>query len=169
MLHTLIVMESNYQHKAINPKDPNRGVAVTSYGLGQLTEDTAWDVCGLFKDELYDPFKNIECSAKLVKYQLNRYKKDISYAVAAYNAGTPCVCDGVYYKRPMWDYKLKKTVEGICYVDASFTDHVVFGSRKKMRNPVEAKCGIFEIGKFLNQEYVDKFYSLWNGKDIKYL
>ena len=144
LLHTLIVMESNYNIHAINPKDAKRGVGVTSYGLGQITEDSARNHCAFTLEELYDPTKNIVCSAKIIKYQLLRYKHNISMAVAAYNVGTPCVCDGGAYTR-----KINKDVE-VCYI---------YNKKIKKNEPV--LCNTYEYGKFLNQEYVDKFFSLW--------
>lgn len=141
VLHALILIESNYEPKATNYKDLKRGVAVSSFGMGQLTEDTAKNLCGLVKEELYDPYKNLKCAAKVIKYQLTRFKS-IPKAVSAYNAGTPCICDGKFYTRNLG------AREETCY------------TRKKGKS-LKATCDIKEKDKFLNQYYVDKFLGLW--------
>lgn len=93
LLDAIIQQESNYVVKALNP-DSREGVRVSSFGLGQLTLPTAETHCKLNKQQVYHPIKNIECSAKVLKWQLIRYKGNIKRAVAAYQWGTPCECDG---------------------------------------------------------------------------
>lgn len=154
MLHTLILMESNYNILATNLKDKKRSVSVTSYGLGQITENTAKALCGYNLDDLYDAKKNILCSAKIVKYQLKRFNYDIPKTVAAYNAGTPCICGGAYYSRSMGN--LKKVIEETCYRNKK-----IKVNKKIVYKNIDASCSPIELGKFLNQNYVDKFFSLW--------
>lgn len=92
-LRAIIKLESNFNAKAINTNAP-----VVSYGVGQLTMATA-KLCGLTKDTIMDYKKNLNCSAKLFKSQLVRYKNDLNKAVVAYNEGTPCICEGGIFKR----------------------------------------------------------------------
>jgi hypothetical protein len=122
---------------------PKPGVAIESKGLGQLTVDTAWQHCRMSAADLHDPEKNVLCSAKVLKYQLNRYRsKDnaVEWAVAAYNWGTPCACkSGVYTK------SLRKSGE--------LTEITC----RKRGSLEPLTCSASEEGKFFNQDYVDKF------------
>lgn len=106
LLDAIIQQESSYRIKAVNYKG-NEGVVETSYGLGQLTKDTAQSHCNLKTiKQIYDPKKNVKCAAKVLQYQLNRYKGNINRAVAAYQWGTPCECDGKVYKQKL-SYKIR--------------------------------------------------------------
>jgi len=136
MLDSIIAIESNYSEKALNPENFSKDVFVSSYGLGQLTYATALAHCGLSKENILNPVKNILCSAKVLKYQMSRFGNSILYSVAAYNLGTPCVCDGKKYLREI-NGKVK-----VCQK---------FSTRKVLT------CTEREINRFLNQEYVDNF------------
>ncbi len=83
LLHAIVRQESNYKHKAINSDAP-----VKSYGLAQLTINTAKDRCGLNPDQVMDPVSNINCAAKYLAWQIKRYKGDEYKAISAYNSGT---------------------------------------------------------------------------------
>lgn len=83
VMHAIIIVESNYKPMALNDKKPP-----FSYGLGQLTEDTAMSHCNLSLGSIYNTTKNIRCSAKVFKYQMDRYHGNINQAISAYNAGT---------------------------------------------------------------------------------
>lgn len=132
LLDATIQQESSYQIFADNPST-NPGVRVSSYGLGQLTLDSAAHHCNLPKEYIHSPTKNIQCAAKILKYQLSRYHGNIYRAVAAYNWGTPCECDGKVYKQTRAKIRVcLKTHKG-----------------KKM--PIRCK----QRGTFLNQDYVD--------------
>lgn len=136
LFNSIVLVESNYNIEAINPKI-KKGTAIDSFGLTQLTEDTAKHHCGLTKAEIYNPIKNLNCGAKVLKYQLERFKtfkNKISYAASAYNDGTPCVCDGKVYKWPVYDNR-------ICRMPRSKTPKV---------------CSPNQKGRFWNQDYVNK-------------
>lgn len=139
MLDAIIRVESSYNIKAVNPRRP--GVAIPSFGLGQLTRETAMFQCHLTTAEIHDPQKNIMCSAKVLRKQLSRYRRKanaIAWAVAAYNWGTPCVCDGANY------VKVISHQEKVCRAPGSL-------------EPLT--CQASDRGKFWNQDYVDKFAS----------
>jgi len=94
LLYAVIKIESGLNPKAINGIQ-NKGVATASFGLGQLTRQTAAAHCGLYSmPSLLNPNANIDCSAKVLQYQLRRYSGDVNRALAAYNWGTPCECNG---------------------------------------------------------------------------
>lgn len=136
LLHAILEFESSFRRLAINKQKP--GVAVTSHGLGQLTLDTAEAHCQMGVADLYNPSKNIRCSAKVLRYQLDRFE-DVDYAIAAYNSGTPCVCDGRFYRYEGWhDGEICRTPRG----------------RQAFR------CKPAEDGRFLNQNYIDGVKSL---------
>lgn len=140
VLDSIITIESNYVIAAVNPVNFKKDVFVSSFGLGQLTYATALAHCALSKESILNPIKNIFCSAKVLKYQLNRYGNSILYAVAAYNLGTPCVCDGKKYIRE---------INGKTKVCQKFDTRRVLTCTKR------------EIDRFLNQAYVDKFVSTY--------
>lgn len=146
MLDSIVRVESSYKIAAVNPRHP--GVAVASFGLGQLTVDTAHDVCGMSPSEMHDPRKNIVCAAKVLRKQLNRYRSKsnkIAWAVAAYNSGTPCVCDGEFYT------KVVGGEEVTC---------------RHKRNLEPLSCSTEEQGKFWNQDYVQKFASNFGSRSL---
>ncbi len=121
---------------------------MSSYGLGQLTIDTAIAHCRLAAWEIHDVVKNVMCSAKVLRSQLDRYvSKDdrIAWAVAAYNSGTPCVCDGAFYIKTLPSYN-RATGQ------LELEDQTCF-----RKNGAPLTCGHDEEGKFWNQEYIDKF------------
>jgi soluble lytic murein transglycosylase-like protein len=136
LLAAILQFESSFRPKAINTQKP--GVAVTSHGLGQLTLDTAAAHCRMRLSDLYNPLMNIRCSAKVLRYQLDRFE-DLDYAIAAYNSGTPCVCDGKVYRYQGWH-------DGeVCRMPRS---RKIFS------------CSSNDEGRFLNQRYVDGIKSL---------
>ena len=98
LLRAIIHHESGFKILAFN-SSLNPGTAISSYGLGQLTLDTAMSYCNLTEELIFDPKLNIPCSAKVLKSQLNRYGGDIKTAIAAYQWGTPCRCDGQKYMK----------------------------------------------------------------------
>lgn len=96
LLSAVIWQESSFRPRAFNGSH-NPGVAVSSYGLGQLTLDTAKWHCNLEKKDILNTAKNLTCSARVLKYQLKRYDGDLDSAISAYNMGTPCICNGKHY------------------------------------------------------------------------
>lgn len=91
LLHAVILTESNYNKNAVN-----KTARIKSYGLTQLTETTAQDVCGLTSKNIMIPVHNIYCGAKVLKKQLVRYKWNEAKALSAYNAGTYTTRNSVY-------------------------------------------------------------------------
>jgi soluble lytic murein transglycosylase-like protein len=92
LLYAIIDQESSFQIKAKSQD---------SHGLGQIRLGTAREFCDIHhKSQLYDYRKNIECAATFLKYQLDRYE-NVYLAIAAFNAGTPFVCNGRVYKRDL--------------------------------------------------------------------
>ena len=152
LLNAIIQQESSYKIEAVNRKG-NKGVVETSYGLGQLTMDTAKDHCNLETiRQIYDPETNIECAAKVLQYQLNRYQGKLDSAVAAYQWGTPCECDGNVYKQKLTNKirTCKKLVKG---------------------RWLPIRCNV--AGHFWNQDYVDsviekRWKAHFNHEPFKY-
>lgn len=136
ILDALITIESNYKI-AVNPKNFKKNVFVTSFGLGQLTYSSALNHCSLSRKNILDPIKNIFCSAKILRYQLDRFDNSIPHAIAAYNQGTPCICDGKRYVQ---------NLNGKIKACKNFNTKRIF------------TCTQDEIDRFLNQAYVDKFF-----------
>ena len=132
LLDAVVKQESSYNILALNPNS-NPGVAITSYGLGQLTQATATYHCNLTYTQIYQPVKNILCSAKVLSYQLNRYDGNIRLALSAYNAGTPCICDGSLFRQNLGGGNIR-----IC---------TNFDTQEPLY------CN--QIGSIHNQEYVD--------------
>lgn len=87
LLHAVVKVESSYNPHAYNP------VGVPSFGLVQITADTARARCGMTVAQVKIPKNNLKCGAKILKENLAIYQ-NLDHALAAYNAGTACVCDG---------------------------------------------------------------------------
>lgn len=132
LLNAVIKFESDHNTTAVNSIKP--GVVVPSFGLGQLTYATAKSHCDLGPEKIFEPRANVFCSARVLKYQLDRYNDSVDYALAAYNDGTPCVCDGKFYTRI-----LRRDPE-IC---------------RKPKSRIPLACTDKEKGRFKNQPYVD--------------
>ena len=87
MVKAVCWIESNHKADAINMDDPNGG----AHGLCQLAIPTArW--IGKNKElnakSLLNPELNVTLASKYLRYQMNRYKNNERYAIAAYNAGS---------------------------------------------------------------------------------
>jgi soluble lytic murein transglycosylase-like protein len=94
MFHALILVESNYKEDAVN-----KSAKIRSYGLTQLTLATAKRFCGLTKKNIMDPLRNMECGARVLRYQIERYKGNLKKALSAYNAGTYTPKNTKYVKK----------------------------------------------------------------------
>ena len=110
--HALIMNESSYKPGAVN-KAGNKGVKISSFGIGQLTKSTAKWFCGISsEDDLVDVEKNLDCSARYFSWQIKRYKGDLFKAISAYNAGS-YVTWNKWYNEKVEHYikKLRRTLE----------------------------------------------------------
>lgn len=83
LLHAIVQQESRYNPDAVNHNAP-----ISSYGIGQITINTAKDKCGLHHGEIMDLRKNLDCAAKILSKHLQRYGGDEWKAISAYNAGS---------------------------------------------------------------------------------
>lgn len=79
LLRSLVYQESHWKPNAVSP-----GGAV---GLTQLKPRTARAICGLSYAELKNPAKNLDCGAKYLAQQLERFDNDVERALCAFNAG----------------------------------------------------------------------------------
>ena len=78
LLHALVHQESRWKPNAVSP-----GGAV---GLTQLRPSTAKAICGLSRQELKNPEKNLHCGAMYLAQQIKRFG-EVKKALCAYNAG----------------------------------------------------------------------------------
>lgn len=105
LLHAIIEVESSFQIKA------RQGM---SYGLGQITLDTGKAFCNLkHRSQLFDYRYNVTCSATVLRWQIDRFNGSTYYAIAAYNSGTPFICNGSHYVRDL-GYKVEKLKKNFC-------------------------------------------------------
>lgn len=82
----MIRWESSFKPSNINKDEPKGG---SSIGLGQVQLPTAFKYCNVKHiTELIKVKVNLNCSAKYLRYQLDRYKGSYYKAISAYNAGT---------------------------------------------------------------------------------
>jgi len=80
LIHSIIDVESNYNHKAVSPKG--------AVGLMQLMPETAKKY-GVH--DLYNPRQNIEGGVKYLKDLMKLYNQRTDFVLAAYNAGQEAI------------------------------------------------------------------------------
>lgn len=80
LLHAVIAVESSYNPRAVSPKG--------ALGLMQLMPVIV-EHYGV--SDPFDPEQNISAGARHLRVLLRRFKRDVSLALAAYNAGEPAV------------------------------------------------------------------------------
>ncbi|GEM_PF-6363822 len=78
LFRALVYYESSWQTHAVSPKG--------AVGLAQLMPETAKEECGLDADQLRNPAANLNCGAKYLAKQIQRFG-DVRQALCAYNAG----------------------------------------------------------------------------------
>ncbi|OUD15551.1 lytic transglycosylase domain-containing protein [Thioflexithrix psekupsensis] len=79
LFRSLIHQESRWKPQAVSPDG--------AVGLTQLKPETAKATCGLNFSELKNPEKNLNCGAKYLSQQLDRFNNDVERALCAFNAG----------------------------------------------------------------------------------
>ena len=110
-LKAVLLASIVHQESSLNPKAINDTARPYSYGLGQLIESTALGTCGLKKKDIMDPDKNLDCTAKYLSYQINRYPGNVGKAISAYNAGTFTKRNRQYV-----DDVINKSYDNICRI-----------------------------------------------------
>ena len=65
---------------------PNVVSSVGAIGLMQIMPETGRYTCGLQPSELFNPYKNIECGVKYIRY-LQKYARDLADIYIGYYAG----------------------------------------------------------------------------------
>jgi soluble lytic murein transglycosylase-like protein len=96
LIFELIKKESSFRNDIVSPAG--------AVGLTQLIPSTAKSYCGLSYGQLFEIKKNIKCGAKYLRIQMDEFGGDISYALAAYNAG-PGRLKKIYSKDTKISYK----------------------------------------------------------------
>jgi soluble lytic murein transglycosylase-like protein len=80
LVESVIRVESNFEPRAVSPKGAR--------GLMQLMPSTA---AQLGVRDVFDVRENVEAGVRHLRDLLNRYRGDVTFALAAYNAGAEAV------------------------------------------------------------------------------
>jgi soluble lytic murein transglycosylase-like protein len=78
LFRALIEHESTWKANAVSP--------MGAIGLTQMMPATARAECGLSVEELHDPQKNLDCGARYLSKQIERFGS-VKQALCAFNAG----------------------------------------------------------------------------------
>ena len=84
--------------------NPNLVSRYGAIGLMQVLPSTAKKLCGLSKKELFDPYKNIDCGTKYLRYLYDNYGRNISYAIAKYYGGPKATPYSTWGRPPVYAY-----------------------------------------------------------------
>ncbi|MEM7828214.1 MAG: lytic transglycosylase domain-containing protein [Candidatus Aenigmatarchaeota archaeon] len=72
-------VESDFNPRAVSKKG--------AIGVMQIMPSTAKEYCRLNRDELFDPEKNADCGAKIIKHLMEEFDNDYEKVLSAYNHG----------------------------------------------------------------------------------
>ena len=125
LLHSVIMVESNYDPFAVSPKG--------ALGLMQLIPATARRF-GV--SDAFDPAENIRGGAKYLKYLLGLYDGNYTLALAAYNAGEGAVAR--YGNVPPY----RETMNYVNLVGRELQAAAKSGAAKPVPAPVAALAGV---------------------------
>jgi len=135
LIRAVIKVESNFQRFAKSNKN--------AAGLMQLLPSTA----ALYKVyDIWDPEKNIKAGTQHLKYLIDRYKGNIKYALAAYNAGETAVdvYNGIPPYRETTDY-----VDKVVRYYEFYSNKKLDSESKTLRTPFSAKVKSKKINNVL--------------------
>ena len=115
LIHCVIAIESNFDPKAVSPKNAR--------GLMQLLPQTA---AQLGVRDVFDPQENIEAGTRYLKEMLARYNNELTLALAAYNAGPE--------KVEQYGRRVPPYLETVRYVQRISRSYAHFKSGAKPKN-----------------------------------
>jgi soluble lytic murein transglycosylase-like protein len=131
LLYAVVQIESNFKSGAINGP---------SVGLAQVHVTTAKRFCGISKNTLLKPSSNLYCAASILKRLISVNGNKTRAALAAYQRGTACECNGVRYTSSV-------------------------NNRACLNNEEPISCT--RRGLFINQWYVDRVYAAYEKRKLQ--
>ena len=102
LLDAICKVETNHNISTINHYDGGS----ESLGICQVKVNTA-KLVGFkgSRNDLMDPYTNIDVAAKYLKKQILRYKGDVNKAISAYNAGKYKTTNTLYVNKVIKEHK----------------------------------------------------------------